>query len=152
MKTYTPIYIQRNNNNEKIVGLVFLLVIALVLVCAGVASAQSINSPESVHKATVTIQPGASNNSATINWSIAADSKYPFFLIERTIDKVHYEIVSVVKNTDTGNSTNYYTARDYNPSNQPTCYKVSYLDDKGKPARQLFEVVCNQQTTQVGTR
>jgi hypothetical protein len=140
MKTYKPIYIERNNRNEKVAGLVFLLVITVVLLCAGVASAQNYTAAGAIRKANIQLQPGASNNSAIIQWNVATDCKYPFFLVERSTDKIHYEIVSVVKNTGNCNATTCFAATDYNPLHETTYYRVSTLDAKGKAQQHLAEI------------
>ncbi len=144
MKPIKPVYIERSNKQEKIAGLVFLLIIALVLACAGVLSAQPANGNVLKASAQKTV------DQATITWNVAADSKYPFFLIERTQDKQHYEIVSVVKNTGNSNSTSMFTATDYNPLAGNTYYRISEMDAKGKTVH-LFEVTFTgnaQQLTQ----
>ncbi len=134
MKPIKPIYIQRNNGNEKIAGLVFLLIIAFVLLLASVASAQTLKTNGAITKGT---------EGTLITWNINADAQYPFFLVERSTDQVNYELVSIVKNTGNINANTYFSATDYNPPVITAYYRVSEIDGKGRVSH-LFKVDNNQ--------
>lgn len=139
MKPIKPIYIQRSNKNEKIAGLVFLLVIALVLLFAGMVSGKHVIKAGTINKPFGSANIVESNGGALINWSSPSEEGVPFFLIERSQDKVHYEIVSIVKNTGNGNSTDFYTATDYNPLEGTAYYRISETNFKDKTVH-LFQL------------
>lgn len=151
MKTIRPIYIQRRNGSEKVAGLVFLLIIAFVLVLAGIASAQTIKSGEAVTKASVNKERVEGGEGTLISWNINADAAYPFFLVERSTDQVHYEMVSLVKNTGNINANNYFSATDYNPPVATTYYRVSEIDRKGRISH-LFKVTVDNSQTELSQK
>lgn len=140
MKPIKPIYIKRSDKNEKVAGLVFLLVIALMLLFAGMVSGKPVIRANTINKPTCGASVIESNSVAIINWSSPSEEGYPFFVIERSQDKVHYEIVSVVKNTGYNSSTDFYTATDYNPLQGTTYYRISETNFKDKTIH-LFQVI-----------
>lgn len=151
MKPIKPIYIQRSNKPERIAGLVVILVIASVIFLAKVASAQTIESKSPITKAGSNKEKVQDGEGTLITWNINADVKYPFFLVERTTDNVHYELVSVIKNTGNINCNSYFSATDYNPPVDNTVYRISELDSKGKPTH-LFKVTVPSETTQLSQK
>lgn len=116
-----------NNRNEKVAGVIFLVMVAVLILLSGSVSAQNIN--RSNGKAVVSEK----DSEAVISWSYAPESKYNFFLIERSTDNTHYEFVSAISIKGNSNSTNFYSATDHNPLNGATYYRVSETDFKGKP-------------------
>jgi hypothetical protein len=151
MKPIKPIYIQRSNKPERIAGLVVLLIIASVFLLAQVASAQTIESRNPITKAGSNKEKVQGAEGTLITWNINADVKYPFFLVERTTDNVHYELVSVIKNTGNINCNTFFSTTDYNPLAINTVYRISELDSKGKPTH-LFKVTVPSETTQLSQR
>jgi hypothetical protein len=143
MKPIKPIYIRRNNNQEKVALLViFMVVISILVFSVTAVKAQTANNN---YKAGVSY---AVDKGATISWNMAADCKYPFIVVERSQDKVHYETVYATKNKGNCNSTNFYTATDYNPLNRTCFYRITELDSRGN-AIHLFQVVFPGVTTQL---
>jgi len=134
MKPIRPIYISRNNNREKFaILIIFLIIVSILVLTATAVSAQSTGVK---YKAGVTY---VADKGATVNWNMAADCKYPFIVVERTTDKVHYETVYAIKNRGNSNSTGFYSATDYSPLNGESFYRITELDSKGN-AVHLFQV------------
>jgi len=134
MKPIRPIYIRRNNNREKVMILVIFAIVVSILVFS--VTAVKAQTTGNNYRAGITY---AADKGATINWNMATDCKYPFIVVERSQDKVHYETVYAAKNTGTSNSTNFYTATDYKPLNGVSYYRITELDSKGN-ATHLFQL------------
>jgi len=115
MKPIKPIYIQRSNKPERIAGLVILLIIGCIFLLTHVASAQTIETRGPITKAGSNRHAAKGGEGTLITWNINADVKYPYFLVERCTDNVHFEMVSLVGNTGNINCNSFFSATDYNP-------------------------------------
>jgi len=144
MNPIKPIFLGRNNNREKVVAIVFLLVFSLVVLLASQVKGQSSYKGDILKNSTANAE--CANNSAIIRWNIAMDSRYRFFIIERTRDKVHYEFVSMVKTTENKNNNSFYSAIDANTLGGNIFYRISATDLSNEPVR-LFEVPFSTSST-----
>jgi hypothetical protein len=151
MKPIKPIYIQRSNKPERVAGLIILLIVACVFLLAHVASSQTLESRGPITKAGSNKEQIKGGEGTLITWNVNADVRYPYFLVERCTDNVHFEMVSVVANTGNINSNSYFSTTDNNPPADNTVYRISELDSKGK-ATHLFKVVVPAETTQLSQK
>jgi len=134
------------SNGKKIAAAMLLLVLSSSIFKTDVAFGKGVKSSSSIEKR-ANAKAESNDNTAIIRWNVAADGRYRFFIIERTKDKVHYEFVSMVKNTGSSASTISYSAVDHNPLAGTTYYRISATDLKEQPLR-LFEVPFSRSVTQ----
>jgi hypothetical protein len=151
MKPIKPIYIQRSNKTERVAGLVVLLIVASLFLLIHVASAQTIESRGPITKAGSNKEQIKGSEGTLITWNINADVKYPYFLVERCVDNVHYEMVSIVGNTGNINCNSYFSTTDNNPPVDNTVYRISELDSKGRVTH-LFKVVVPSEAKQLSQK
>ena len=72
------------------------------------------------------------SNYVLLNWSTASEINNDFFTIERSRDGINFNPIVQVKSAGNSTSTSYYSARDNNPLDGPTFYRLSQTDIDGK--------------------
>jgi hypothetical protein len=129
MKTLKPMYTEKSLKHERVVVFTLLIIIGAILLFGSAVSAK-VTSLKPIHTALIV---ETKDNTAILKWSYSADIQYTYFLVERSQDGVHYSFVSAVKIDGPVNSTNIYTATDYNPLQGTTYYRVSETNFQDHP-------------------
>lgn len=71
--------------------------------------------------------------SAELTWVTASEENNAQFVVERTTDGEHYEVVDVVEGKGTTQSTSVYTITDEQTPDQLTYYRLKQIDINGNP-------------------
>lgn len=71
--------------------------------------------------------------STELTWVTASEEKNAQFVVERTTDGDHYEMVAVVEGKGTTQSTSVYTITDQQTPDQLTYYRLKQIDADGNP-------------------
>ncbi|ASS47445.1 MAG: hypothetical protein A3D31_16530 [Candidatus Fluviicola riflensis] len=71
--------------------------------------------------------------SAELTWVTASEENNAQFVVERTTDGNHYEMVAIVEGKGTTQSTSVYTITDEQTPDQLTYYRLKQIDVDGNP-------------------
>lgn len=72
------------------------------------------------------------DNAVILNWETATEVNNDFFTIERSMDGIHYELVTTVKGSGNSSVLLHYSTIDRNPNTDLNYYRLKQTDYDGK--------------------
>ncbi len=95
-----------------------------------IGSVSFVNSPLPIEL--ISFDAQLKNDKVKINWVTASESNNAWFVIEKSIDGLNYELLEKIKGAGNSSSVNSYTASDENPSIGRSAYRLKQIDFDGK--------------------
>ena len=74
-----------------------------------------------------------------LNWSTASETNNDFFTVERSVDGIHFQTLSIIDAAGTSSSVLHYTCIDANPSAGTLYYRLKQTDFDG--AERMFPII-----------
>ena len=88
-----------------------------------------------------TVEPMSSGN-IMLKWNTASENNNSHFQIERSMDGIRFDFLSVVEGAGTTNTSTYYSFEDKSPLHGRTYYRLKQVDFDGgyeySPVRQVY--------------
>ena len=74
-----------------------------------------------------------------LNWSAASETNNDFFTVERSVDGIHFQTLSIIDGAGTSSSVLHYTCIDANPIAGTLYYRLKQTDFDG--AERMFPII-----------
>ena len=74
-----------------------------------------------------------------LNWSTASETNNDFFTVERSVDGIHFQTLSIIDGAGTSSSVLHYTCIDANPTAGTLYYRLKQTDFDG--AERMFPII-----------
>lgn len=74
----------------------------------------------------------ASENEVIINWATASEINNDYFLVEKSINGINFEMIDSVKGAGTNNQLLEYSVKDLKPSSDINYYRLNQIDFNGE--------------------
>jgi hypothetical protein len=71
------------------------------------------------------------NRKVSLNWSTASETNNNYFVLEKSLDAIHFESVAQVNGNGTTSASNYYEYMDKNPAAGINYYRIKQMDKDG---------------------